>query len=202
MNRHSKILVLFLALTFTLVLAGIADHHTDEMVTCPVSGKSFKKSEANVSYDFKGKTYFFCCEKCKEVFMKDPEKYTQKKCTKKEVYICPMHPDIRLDKPGKCPKCGMKLEKKMMAMKLKKKHMHVHMHKAEGKTCCAMMGLMSCKDIEMKIEKLEDGVAVKLTSKNPEVVTKIQEHTTKMKEMCAKKVKCCKKEAKKEEVKK
>lgn len=27
-----------------------------------------------------------------------------------KVYICPMHPDIREDKPGSCPKCGMNLE--------------------------------------------------------------------------------------------
>jgi Cu+-exporting ATPase len=26
------------------------------------------------------------------------------------VYICPMHPEIRRDKPGTCPKCGMALE--------------------------------------------------------------------------------------------
>ena len=30
----------------------------------------------------------------------------------KEVYTCPMHPEVVSDKPGKCPKCGMKLEKK------------------------------------------------------------------------------------------
>ncbi len=29
----------------------------------------------------------------------------------KEVYSCPMHPEVVSDKPGKCPKCGMKLEK-------------------------------------------------------------------------------------------
>lgn len=27
-------------------------------------------------------------------------------------YVCPMHPDVQSDKPGKCPKCGMKLEKR------------------------------------------------------------------------------------------
>jgi hypothetical protein len=27
----------------------------------------------------------------------------------KEVYTCPMHPDVKSDKPGKCPKCGMSL---------------------------------------------------------------------------------------------
>jgi hypothetical protein len=28
---------------------------------------------------------------------------------KNEVYTCPMHPDVKSDKPGKCPKCGMSL---------------------------------------------------------------------------------------------
>lgn len=28
------------------------------------------------------------------------------------VYTCPMHPDVISDKPGQCPKCGMRLEKK------------------------------------------------------------------------------------------
>jgi Cu+-exporting ATPase len=26
------------------------------------------------------------------------------------VYTCPMHPEIRQDQPGNCPKCGMTLE--------------------------------------------------------------------------------------------
>jgi len=27
-------------------------------------------------------------------------------------YVCPMHPDVTYKKPGKCPKCKMKLERK------------------------------------------------------------------------------------------
>ena len=27
-------------------------------------------------------------------------------------YTCPMHPEVQVDKPGKCPKCGMTLVKK------------------------------------------------------------------------------------------
>ena len=27
-------------------------------------------------------------------------------------YICPMHPEVVQDKPGKCPKCGMALLEK------------------------------------------------------------------------------------------
>lgn len=30
----------------------------------------------------------------------------------KAMYICPMHPEIKQDKPGDCPKCGMHLEPK------------------------------------------------------------------------------------------
>src|SRR5512143_2167532 len=28
----------------------------------------------------------------------------------KRLYTCPMHPEIRRDQPGSCPKCGMALE--------------------------------------------------------------------------------------------
>ncbi len=28
------------------------------------------------------------------------------------LYVCPMHADVRSNKPGKCPKCGMTLEQK------------------------------------------------------------------------------------------
>jgi CopA family copper-resistance protein len=34
--------------------------------------------------------------------------------TQKVIYTCPMHPEVKMDKPGNCPKCGMKLVKKTM----------------------------------------------------------------------------------------
>ena len=33
------------------------------------------------------------------------------KTSEKAVYTCTMHPEVRSDKPGDCPKCGMKLVK-------------------------------------------------------------------------------------------
>ncbi len=34
----------------------------------------------------------------------------------KSIYTCPMHPEVQQDKPGHCPKCGMKLERSEMKM--------------------------------------------------------------------------------------
>lgn len=197
--KHSKILVMFFALAFVFVLSGVTQQQSEEMVTCPVSGEKIKKAEAAATYEYEGKIYYFCCEKCKEEFVKNPEKYLQKKEEMKEIYTCPMHPEVKSDKPGECPKCGMKLEKKMMSMET----MHTHMKMQEGseeKThCCPMMEMMSSKDIEIKVENLEDGAAVKITSKKADVVKMIQEKTAKMKEMCQEA--SCHKEIKKEEKK-
>ncbi len=136
--------------------------------------------------------------------MKNPEQHLQKKAEMKAVYTCSMHPEVISDKPGKCPKCGMNLEKKMMPMEQKEAHMHqekagehmhqegaqehMHMHKeGEEKSCCAMMGVMSSEDVEMSVENLKDGISVQLTSKNAEIAKKLQEMAAKMKEMHKKK---------------
>lgn len=37
------------------------------------------------------------------------------KTTKKEIYTCSMHPEVRSENPGDCPKCGMKLDKMEVA---------------------------------------------------------------------------------------
>ena len=33
-----------------------------------------------------------------------------------QVYVCPMHPEIRRDRPGTCPKCGMALEPELPSL--------------------------------------------------------------------------------------
>jgi len=72
-----------------------------------------------------GVPVYFCCAGCKTKFAAAPEKYLQRSApaaaestaTPPEetsapgaIYTCPMHPEVRQDHPGACPKCGMALE--------------------------------------------------------------------------------------------
>jgi len=236
MLNKSRVLSLIVALTFVFVLMGQAQQKTEETVTCPVSGEMMKKAEAKVSWEYKGTTYYFCCEGSKAKFMKDPDQYLQKKAEAqpacKNVYGCPMCPDIKSDKPGKCPKCGMDLVK----MELKKDVLihklpegsggmmmgHEHgmggmMMKHQSGGCGMMMGQgmmgrqgpgcpMMSKDIDFKVEYTKDGVVITATSKNLDTVKIIQGYAAKMKQRCQdqaiKKVVIIKEEPKKEPDKK
>ncbi len=69
-----------------------------------------------------GATYYFCSAKCLAKFSAEPARYLQPtdvaeatapaavETAAAAVYTCPMHPEIRQDHPGNCPKCGMALE--------------------------------------------------------------------------------------------
>jgi Cu+-exporting ATPase len=87
-------------------------------VTDPVCKMVIEEKDAVGSSVYKGVTYYFCTESCKENFDKDPEAFLGKKVSgqKKEmsgagvVYTCPMHPEVCESKSAPCPKCGMALE--------------------------------------------------------------------------------------------
>ncbi|AOW15563.1 copper-transporting ATPase [Hydrogenophaga crassostreae] len=97
----------------------------DEGLKDPVCGmKVTKQSEHHVEH--KGKPYFFCSEKCQTKFVAEPARYTGAGAAPAPVgtepqaagaiYTCPMHPEIRQDHPGSCPKCGMTLEPVMPSL--------------------------------------------------------------------------------------
>ncbi|MDX8387844.1 MAG: heavy metal translocating P-type ATPase [Ghiorsea sp.] len=83
----------------------------------------FVKPESKHRIKVNDKTFRFCSEKCKTKFEDDPEMYLshdencehhhQTKVVEKiesGQYTCPMHPEVKSDKPASCPKCGMALE--------------------------------------------------------------------------------------------
>lgn len=44
-------------------------------VICPVMGNPVDDITTAAFSEYKGKTYYFCCPGCKDIFDKDPEKY-------------------------------------------------------------------------------------------------------------------------------
>ena len=62
--------------------------------------------------------YYFCSHRCVDKFKLDPARYLHPEehptpelaAAPGAMYTCPMHPEIRQDHPGSCPKCGMALE--------------------------------------------------------------------------------------------
>ncbi|MEP7069071.1 MAG: heavy metal translocating P-type ATPase [Usitatibacter sp.] len=69
-------------------------------------------------FEFDGSTYFFCSDHCLKKFSAEPAKYVHpaakeeapEPVDEQAMYTCPMHPEIRQQGPGNCPKCGMALE--------------------------------------------------------------------------------------------
>jgi YHS domain-containing protein len=53
------------------------DGSPDDMVTCPVTGETFKKKDAFKVYEYKGNKYYMCCGMCVKPFTTNPEKYAK-----------------------------------------------------------------------------------------------------------------------------
>jgi len=87
----------------------------------PVCGMAVTTdSEHQVEHE--GHPYYFCSARCRSKFVADPARYLSAEAgppgaeappppgAPGTIYTCPMHPEIRQDHPGDCPKCGMSLE--------------------------------------------------------------------------------------------
>lgn len=94
---------------------------TPERVTDPVCGMKVSPGTARGgSYEYGGRTFYFCNPRCREKFSADPARYATPVEARAEpapadpapvgVYVCPMDPEVRQSRPGACPKCGMALE--------------------------------------------------------------------------------------------
>ncbi|MFZ3139057.1 heavy metal translocating P-type ATPase [Polaromonas sp.] len=82
----------------------------------PVCGMTVTEQSVH-KLTHEGRPYYFCSAKCQGKFAANPLQYlvpTPQADTPAAaagtIYTCPMHPEIRQDHPGNCPKCGMTLE--------------------------------------------------------------------------------------------
>ena len=101
----------------------------------PVCGMNVDPASTKHTHNHNGKNFYFCCAGCVEKFKSDPAKYLNAKpasaasglvtlgggkpiepaihpasAAPASAYVCPMCPDVRANKPGACPSCGMALE--------------------------------------------------------------------------------------------
>jgi Cu+-exporting ATPase len=96
---------------------------TEDVVIDPVCGMRTESPGSYIPHDYEGTTFYFCSDQCLEKFKDSPERFlsdgtdrpnsgdsSETDTATHKIYTCPMHPEIRQDSPGDCPKCGMALE--------------------------------------------------------------------------------------------
>ena len=90
----------------------------DPVCGMPVTAQSFHHHE------HEGQLYYFCSDHCRTKFSANPGQFVAAKPTLQQeqltitgtIYTCPMHPEVRQDHPGNCPKCGMMLEPELPSL--------------------------------------------------------------------------------------
>jgi len=112
-----------------------ARNKTSGLVVDPVCGMTVNPDATTGSYEFEGKTYYFCSAHCLDKFRADPEQFLSKSIAPgasqpvgiryeskpiaapgAQSYTCPMHPQIVSGSPGSCPICGMALEPRTITL--------------------------------------------------------------------------------------
>ncbi len=125
--------------------AAFEQPQTLSRVSDPVCGMTIDPATARHSHVHEGVTYYFCSDGCRAKFAAAPAKYltgapatarpsltehhehqgghatraasaaTHRSAAASGSYTCPMDPEVRVDAPGACPKCGMALEAPLAA---------------------------------------------------------------------------------------
>jgi YHS domain-containing protein len=213
MNKNIRTISLMLALAVILVAGIAAQQKSADTAVDPVCGMTVVKANAKATFDYKGTTYYFCNPGCKDAFAKEPEKYLKAQTQPKTpapmaggmgggmmmrqaqapaavaegtpMFECPMM--VGGAKMGQ----GMQMMHGRMGMMQGRMGM---MHSRMGMPGAGMMApgvgrlfQLYGDKIEVVVENSKDGAALKITSKDPEVVKAIQvhmaEHIAMMKKM-------------------
>lgn len=107
-------------------------HSNNSNLSDPVCGMMVTDHSPHL-FKYKDKTVYFCSDGCKAKFAADPAKYADNDVSSVNIalettsssseliatdtiYTCPMHPEVRQDHAGTCPKCGMALEPEMPSL--------------------------------------------------------------------------------------
>lgn len=91
-------------------------------LTDPVCGMAVTEQSEH-RHEHGGKLFYFCSATCLGKFAASPQQYIDPTPSADEaptapgtLYTCPMHPEVRQDHPGSCPKCGMALEPELPSL--------------------------------------------------------------------------------------
>ena len=125
----------------------------------PVCGMKIS-ADSEHKHRFEDAEYHFCSESCKTKFVADPSQYlgggdggnchhehtpgaVVTPATLDAIHTCPMHPEVRQNGPGSCPKCGMALEPEIPSLATKTQYtcpMHPEIVQDEPGSCpkCSM----------------------------------------------------------------
>ena len=150
----------------------------------PVCGMTVQPQSAAGSFEYQGSTYYFCSKGCLQGFRDDPERFLKSPVSQtvqptviqprsksvqpksesnaNQIFTCPMHPEVRTNKPGSCPKCGMALEPLLTAPSKSKTEYTCPMHPEivrDVPGSCPICGMA----LEPRTVSLED-------EENPELV--------------------------------
>jgi len=99
------------------------DEHRGEpvvLVKDPVCGMDVDPASTSLTHTHDGMTYYFCAERCLELFRANPAEFlggaeaaverAAKLAPGASEWTCPMHPEVVRESAGPCPICGMALE--------------------------------------------------------------------------------------------
>ena len=209
MNRNIRTIALMAALAVVLVIGISAQQQSTDKAVDPVCGMTVVKANAKATYDYKGATYYFCSTGCKDAFAKEPEKYLKAQ----QGAAAPAGQMGRMGTMGQGQAMGhmgqmgqgqmgqgqmgmmphQTMENcPMMGQGMMMRGRMGHRGMMAGRPMMAAPGLAQLlrlygDKIEVAVENTKDGAALKVTSKDPEVVKAIQvhmaEHIAMMKKM-------------------
>jgi YHS domain-containing protein len=202
MNRNIRSIALMAALAVVLVVGIAAQQKSADTAVDPVCGMTVVKANAKATFDYKGTTYYFCNPGCKDSFAKEPEKYLKAQAPAPAGQMSHAGGGMMMHQgqaaapaAGAAAGCACQGGCKMMGqgMPMMRGRMGM-MHRGPGMPGAGMMapGLGQLQrlygdKIEVVVENSKDGAALKVTSKDPEVVKAIQvhmaEHIAMMKKM-------------------